>query len=119
MMRRARRHPVATALAGAGAVALLWYALASVTGLIFHFMPAGPTLAAAWILRWVADEPPRRRPRIAALASGAAIALAMTVLLAQEGRPLDDPALTGLALAAGVAIGAWLLRPAALESAAS
>ncbi len=106
------------ALAGAGAVALLWYALASVTGLIFHFMPAGPSLAAAWILRW-ADEPPRRRPRIAALASGAAIALATTVLLAQEGRPLDDPALTGLALAAGVAIGAWLLRPAALESAAS
>jgi len=35
------------ALAGAVAAALVWYALASLTGPIFHLMVAGPAPAAA------------------------------------------------------------------------
>lgn len=110
MRARVRAHAVAFALAGAVAAALVWYVLASVTGLIFHFMPAGPALVAAWTMRWADDRPHGRGRRTALLAAGASIALAMTFLLAGEGRPLDHPLLTGLAIAAGVIIGAWLLR---------
>jgi hypothetical protein len=108
---RVREHAVGLAIAGAIAAALAWYVLASVTGLIFHFMPAGPTIATAWILRWADDRPTARRHRTALLALGASIALVMTLVLAVEGRQLDEPLITGLAIAAGVAIGAWLLRP--------
>lgn len=75
-------------------------------------MPAGPTPAAAWIARWADDRPHGRGPRTALLGVGASIALATTFLLAGEGRPLDEPLLTGLAIAAGVIAGAWLLRSA-------
>lgn len=107
---RIREHAIAFALAGAVAAALVWYALASVTGLIFHFMPAGPTLVTAWIVRWADDRPRGRGQRTVLLAAGASIALAMTLVLAGEGRPLDEPLITGLAIAGGAVIGAWLLR---------
>lgn len=112
MRARVREHAVVFALAAAVATALVWYVLASVTGLIFHFMPAGPTLVTAWIVRWADDRPRGRGQRTALLAFGASIALAMALVLAREGRSLDEPLITGLAIAAGVLIGAWLLRPA-------
>ncbi len=112
MTARIREHAVAFALAGAVSAALVWYALASVTGLIFYVMPAGPTLVTAWIVRWADDRPRGRGQRTALLAAGASIAMAMSFVLAGEGRPLDEPLITGLAIAAGVLIGAWLLRPA-------
>lgn len=105
-----RDHSVSLALAGAVAAALVWYALASATGLIFHFMPAGPTLVAAWIVRSADDQPPSRGRRAALLALSASVALATTVVLAAQGHPLDEPPLTALALAGGVGIGAWVLR---------
>lgn len=105
-----RDHRVSLALAGAVAAALVWYALASATGLIFHFLPAGPTLVAAWIVRSADDRPPSRGRRAALLALGVSVALAMALVLAAQGRPLDEPPLTALAIAAGVGIGAWLLR---------
>lgn len=105
-----RNHRVFLALGGAVTAALVWYALASATGLIFHFMPAGPTLVAAWIVRSADDQPPSRGRRAALLALGASVALATTAVLAAQGRPLDEPPLTALALAGGMGIGAWLLR---------
>ncbi len=105
-----RDHTVSNALAGAVAAALAWYVLASATGLIFHFMPAGPTLVATWIVRSADDQPPSRARRAALLALGVSVALATTLVLAAQGRPLDEPALTALALAGGMGIGAWLLR---------
>ena len=110
MRDRIAEHAVAAALAAAVTTALVWYVLASVTGLIFHFMPAGPTLATAWVLQSVDNRPRGRGQRTAALAASASIALAMTLVLAGVGRPLDEPLITGLAIAAGVITGAWLLR---------
>ncbi len=109
-----RDHSVSLALAGAVAAGLVWYGLASATGLIFHFMPAGPTLVAAWIVRSAVDQPLSRGRRAALLALGASVALVTTVVLAAQGRPLDEPALTALALAGGMGIGAWLLRTPAV-----
>jgi hypothetical protein len=107
---RVREHAIAFALAGAVAAALVWYALASVTGLIFHFMPAGPALVTAWIVGWADDRPRGRGQRTVLLAAGASIALAMSLVLAGEGRSLDEPLITGLAIAGGAVIGALLLR---------
>jgi hypothetical protein len=106
-------HTTSLVIAGAVAAAFVWYVLASVTGLIFHFMPAGPTLVAAWIARSAGDGPPRRGRAAAVLVVGALVALLMTLALAGLGRPLDDPSLTALAIAGGVGLGAWLLRPGA------
>ncbi len=105
-----RHNGVSLALAGAVAAALVWYVLASATGLIFHFMPAAPTLVAAWIVRWADHQPPSRGRRAGLLVLGASVALATTVVLATQGRPLDEPPLTALALAGGVGIGVWVLR---------
>lgn len=110
MRERIAEHAAAAALAAAVTTALVWYVLASVTGLIFHFMPAGPMLVTAWIVRWADDRPRRRGQRTALFAAGASIALATTLVLAGEGKPLDEPLITGLTIAAGVIIGAWLLR---------
>ncbi len=57
-----RRHgpwPVAvvTAAAALGAGAL-WFALSVATGLIFHFMPAAPILAAVWVRRAYGPDAP-------------------------------------------------------------
>jgi hypothetical protein len=75
-------------------------------------MPAAPTLVAAWVVRWADDRPRGRTQSTALLTAGASIALAMTRVLAGEGRRLDEPVITGLTIVAGVLIGAWLLRPA-------
>ncbi len=45
----------ATAALGAGA---LWFALSVATGLIFHFMPAAPILAAVWVRRAYGPDAP-------------------------------------------------------------
>ena len=108
-----RTHVVWLALAGAAAAAFIWYGLALATGLIFHFMPAGPTLVAAWVARSSTDGPPSRRRVAAVLIVGSLTALLTSLVLAGQGRPLDEPWLTALAIAAGVGIGAWLLRPGA------
>ena len=62
-----RRHgpwPVAvvTAAAALGAGAL-WFALSVATGLIFHFMPAAPILAAVWVRRAYGPDAPVRGHR--------------------------------------------------------
>ncbi len=61
---------------------MVGYALAALTGLIFHFMPAGPTLASAWIGRWATDGGYGPTQRLLLLAVGASIAMAATLLLA-------------------------------------
>lgn len=106
---RLQGHPVALALAAAAATAAVWFGLASVTGLIFHLMPAAPTIAAAWMIRFAGAAVPSER-QLAAVATGASFAGATTILLARQGRPLDEPLFTGLVLGAGIAIAAWLLR---------
>lgn len=98
------------ALIGAVGTALVWSALAGITGLIFHFMPAGPTLASAWIGRSAGSEIYGRTQRLLVLAIGASISVATTLLLAAQGRALDDAPLTVGVVVLGVAAGARLLR---------
>jgi hypothetical protein len=62
-----------------------------------------------WVVRWADARPPRRHRRGALLAAGASIALAMTLILAASGRPLDEPLVTGIVIAGGVVVGGWLL----------
>ncbi|HEX9549744.1 MAG TPA: hypothetical protein VF971_01475 [Candidatus Limnocylindrales bacterium] len=112
-----RKRPTGLALASSVAAALAWFALASATGLIFHVMPAAPTLAAAYVVRWAVDRPPSRARRSAILALGASIAAAMSLILGFGGRPLDEPPLTVLAILGGVVIGAWLMRPGGSDGA--
>ncbi|MCJ7709299.1 MAG: hypothetical protein MUQ32_00555, partial [Chloroflexi bacterium] len=56
----ARTRPEVAALlvavSGAAAAVGLWIVLASITGLIYHFMPGAPFLAAAWSFRQVAGS---------------------------------------------------------------
>lgn len=106
-----REHSVALAIAGAVAVGVAWYALATTTGLIFHLMPAGPTLAAAWVDRRADRRPLSRGRRLAVLAAGTLIAVTASLILAAAGRPLDEPVVTTLAIVAGVVGGGWILRP--------
>ena len=108
-----RVNVVALSIAGAVAAALVWFALASATGLIFHFMPAAPSLVAAWIMR--ADVDGNHRPgRLGAgLVAATLVAVLMTLVLSAQGRPLDEPVPTTLAIVGGLGFGAWLVRPAA------
>lgn len=113
----AHRSPPATAAlllaaAGAGATMGLWIALASITGLIYHFLPGAPFLAAAWIFRQVEGGRRAAWPELAVMVAASASAAAIGVLVvASIGRELDPPAITGLVALAGAAISVvWLRR---------
>lgn len=112
---KASRRPVAMAvglalMAAAGAAAT-WVGLALATGLIFHLMPVAPALAAAAAYRAVRPAG-RPSPGTQALVLVPALALscAAAMLLARAGSPLDAPALTVAAIAAGAMGGAWWLN---------
>ena len=106
-----REHPLASAVAAAMAAGAAWWALAAVSGLIFHLMPAAPTLAAAAVVRLTEAPRPGRVREAAPLVAGASIAVAASLVVAAAGLPLDDPPVTALAIIGGLGIGAWLLRP--------
>ena len=100
------------AVAGAGAAVGLWIVLASITGLIFHFLPGAPFLAAAWVFGQVERGRRAAWPELAVMVAASASAAAIGVLVvASIGRELDPPAITGLVALAGAAIGVvWLRR---------
>lgn len=112
-------HALAGSVAAAAATAVAWYLLASMTGFIFHLMPAAPAIAAAWTLRG-ADPTSSRPRRLAVVAAGTGIGASTLLVLAAMGRPLDDAWLTLGVLVVGALIAARLLpvrdsRPAAAE----
>jgi hypothetical protein len=102
----------ALAMVVAASAGLTWYGLASLTGLIYHFMPGAPFLAAAGALRWRAGPRPLAWARIAILLGGAGLATLATLLALQAAaKPLDAPAITATVAAGGaVGAGAWLRR---------
>jgi len=91
-------------LAGSLGAAVAWMALASFTGLIFHFMPAAPPMAGAALVAWRLGSP-KLVPGVLVITFGVLIALFASLLIAQMGLPLDDPPWTGAAIAAGAVIG--------------
>ncbi len=104
-----RRHPTLLSLTAVVAAGAMWFGLAAATGLIFHLMPAAPSIAGAWVLT-------RRRVGLGSQLTSAAILLfgalaasGVAVILAVQNLPLDEPWVTALVIGAGVLIGARLL----------
>jgi len=112
--RRGAIAALLLAVAGAGATVVLWVILASITGLIFHFLPGAPFLVAAWVFRQV--EAGRRaswREVAVIVAAGATASLLGSLVVASIGRELDAPVATALVALAGAAVSvAWLRRGA-------
>lgn len=110
-----RRHgpwPVAvvTAAAALGAGAL-WFALSIATGLIFHFMPAAPILAAVWVLRAYGPDAPVPWPSLwAHIAGGLLVAVVAGAAIASVGASLDSEWLVGAVLVIGIGLSVWLAR---------
>jgi len=100
------------AVAGAGATVALWIILASITGLIYHFLPGAPFLVAAWVFRQVEHGRRATWSEIAVIVTvGAVASILGSLAVASIGRELDAPAATGLVALAGAAMSAaWLRR---------
>lgn len=91
MTTSARRHPTMLSLAVIATAGAVWFGLASATGLIFHLMPAAPSIAGAWVLSRGPVGSRSRFPRAATLLFGALTASTVALLLSDQRRPLDDP----------------------------
>lgn len=109
---RAATANLLLAVAGAGATVVLWVILASITGLIYHFLPGAPFLVAAWVFRQVEGGRRAAWPAIVVIvAVGAAASVLGSLAVASIGRELDAPVATALVALAGAAMSvAWLRR---------
>lgn len=109
---RASTTSLLLAGAGAGATVVVWIILASITGLIFHFLPGAPLLVAAWAFRQVEGGRRAEWREIAVLvAAGAAASVLGSLTVASIGRELDAPVATALVALAGAAMSVvWLRR---------
>lgn len=100
----------------AAAVAVLWIVLSMRTRLIFHLMPATPSLGAALTFRWRTGAgranprvPAQPREVLAVLAGALIITTATALVLARAGHFLDRPLLVAAIALAGAALaGIWL-----------
>ena len=98
----------ATAALGAGA---LWFVLSVATGLIFHFMPAAPILAAVWTRRVYGPAAPIPWPSLWALvAGGLVVAVVAGAAIASVGASLDSEWLVGAVLVVGIGLAIWVGR---------
>ena len=110
-----RRHgpwPVAvvTAAAALGAGSL-WFALSIATGLIFHFMPAAPILAAVWVLRAYGPDAPVPWPSLwAHIAGGLVVTVIAGAAIVGVGASLDSEWQVGAVLVIGIGLAIWLGR---------
>ena len=100
------------AVAGAGATVALWIILASITGLIYHFLPGAPFLVGAWVFRQAEHGRRATWLEIAVIVTvGTVASILGSLAVASIGRELDAPAATGLVALAGAAMSAaWLRR---------
>lgn len=105
---------VALALAAGGVAGVvgLWILLASITGLIYHFLPGATFLVAAWVFRQVARGRRAAWLELAAVvAAGAVGTIVGIALVTGIGRELDTAPVTSLVAITGALIGAvWLRR---------
>jgi len=110
-----RRHRPWTVIVVTSAAALgagaLWLALSVATGLIFHFMPAAPILAAVWTRRAFGPDAPIPWPALwAHIAGGLAVAAVAGAAIVRLGASLDGELLIGAVLAIGTGLAIWLGR---------
>jgi hypothetical protein len=108
-----RLLPPAMAFAAAVAAGLLWYALSIATGLIFHFMPGAPFLAAAAAFRWATGSRRATWAEVAGLLAGSSLVTAAGLLAVPAGGgTLDDVAPVAAVVLGGFILAlAWLRRP--------
>jgi peptidoglycan/LPS O-acetylase OafA/YrhL len=105
---------MAAALIAVAATVGLWLVLASVTHLIFHFLPGATFLAGAFAFRFAARERRASRLEIAAVLIASAVATWVgLVAVPALGLELDEPPITMLVVAAGAVIGTVVLRRSA------
>jgi hypothetical protein len=100
------------AQAAAIATGLLWYALSIATGLIFHFMPGAPFLAATFVFRQLLGNRPATWLEVVVILTGGLLVVTAGLLAIQAGGgALDAPELVAAVIAAGaVAAVFWLRR---------
>lgn len=116
-----RVGPLRAAVIASAAATIAWLVLALATGLIFHFMPAAPFLAAALAYRARSAGPraPGLDTATVLLVAGALAAVGVALLVAAS-RPLDDPPMAAAAAAGGALFAAaWLRWPAARRESAA
>ena len=112
LLRRHGPWPVAlvTAAAALGA-GKLWFAHSVATGLIFHFMPAAPILAAVWVRRAYGPDAPVPWPSLwAHIAGGLVVAVTAGAAIAGVGASLDSEWLVGIVVGIGTGLSVWLGR---------
>lgn len=110
-----RRHRLWTATVVTAAAALgagaLWFALSVATGLIFHFMPAAPILAAVWVRRMYGPDTPVPWPSLwAHIAGGLVVGVVAGAAIVSVGASLDSEWLVGAVLVVGIGLAIWLGR---------
>jgi peptidoglycan/LPS O-acetylase OafA/YrhL len=102
---------MAATLVAVAATVGLWLVLASVTRLIFHFLPGATFLAGAYAFRLAARERRASRLEIAAVLIASAVATGVGLIAVPVlGLELDEPPITMLVVGAGAVIGTVLLR---------
>lgn len=101
------------ALGAAALVGLLWFGLSIATGLIYHFMPGAPFLAAAAVFRWATHSRRANRTEITEILTGSLIVVAAGLLaVPAAGGSLDPPALVAAVSIGGFVLAlTWLRRP--------
>lgn len=109
---RYRPRPVDAVVAAAVlGVGVLWFALSVVTGLIFHFMPGAPILAAVWVRRsYGPDRALAWRFLGAHVAGGLLVVVIIGAALAAVGASLGTAWEVAAVIVAGTGIAIWLGR---------
>ena len=105
-------HALAVAQAAAVAIGLLWYVLSVATGLIFHFMPAAPFLAATFAFRRsTGNRQAGWTEAVAIVVGGLLLVAAGLVAIGAGGGTFDVSVFVAAVIAAGAAIALiWLRR---------
>ena len=99
---------VTAAVFGVGA---LWFTLSVMTGLIFHFMPGAPIVAAVWVQRAYGPDRALAWPSLWAHVTGGLLVTVMTgAALAVVGAPLDAGWEVAAVVVVGTGIAVWLGR---------
>ncbi|MEK6720965.1 MAG: hypothetical protein AABZ33_09900 [Chloroflexota bacterium] len=107
---RPRAVAVVTSAAALGAGAL-WFTMSVATGLIFHFMPAAPIVAAVWVHRAYGPDAPIPWPSLwAHIAGGLVVAAIAGAAIARVGASLDGELLVGAVLVVGTGLAIWVGR---------
>ncbi len=109
---RYRRRPVSLIVTAAViGIGVLWFVLAVVTALVFHFMPAAPIIAAVWVRRSFGPDQALAWGSLLAHIAGGLLTAAITgAALAAVNASMDALWQVATVVLAGTGIAIWLGR---------